>query len=105
MRGNLQEISQLLTTEGVITRRKHPELDASLRYLVRNGDLMRVLPGVYVSAAAALTIPVRIAALMAYAPDAVVTEAAAASVSFWPDIAVAHVTCAVRHRREPQPGQ
>jgi very-short-patch-repair endonuclease len=104
VRGNLQEIGQLLTTEGVITRRKHPELDASLRYLARKGDLMRVLPGVYVSAAVALTVRVRIAALMAYAPDAVLTEAAAASVSFWPDIPVEQVTCAVRHRREPQPG-
>jgi very-short-patch-repair endonuclease len=104
VRGNLREIGELLTTEGVITRRKHPELDASLRYLAGKGDLTRVLPGVYISAAAALTVRVRIAALMAYDPDAILTEAAAASVSFWPDIAVEQVTCAGRHRREPQPG-
>ncbi len=82
----------------------HPELDATLRYLAGKGDLTRVLPGVYASAATAPTARVRIAALMAYDPDAVLTEAAAASVSFWPDIDVGTVTCAVRHRRQPQPG-
>ena len=41
---------------------------------------------------------------MAYDPIAVLTEAAAASVSFWPRVSVETVTCAVRGRRAPQPG-
>jgi hypothetical protein len=56
------------------------------------------------SAATPLTARIRIAALIAYDPDAVLTEAAAASVSFWPAINVDTVTCAVRHRRQPQAG-
>ena len=104
MRANFHEIEQLLLTEGVVSRRRHPELDASLRYLVGRGELARVLPGVYAPAVAASSTRTRIKALMAYDPDAVLTEAAAASVAFWPEIAVDAVTCAVRHRREPQPG-
>ena len=104
MRTSFGDIHQLLTTEGVITRRKHPELDATLRYLTHKGDLARVLPGVYALAVTASTTRTRIQALMAFDPDAVLTEAVAASVSFWPEIGVETVTCAVRHRREPQRG-
>ena len=104
MRENYHEIDRLLNALGAISRRAHPELDSSLRYLAGKGDVVRVLPGVYASAGSELTTRVRIAALMAYDPDAVLTEAAAASVSFWPKIPVGAVSCAVRHRREPQPG-
>lgn len=104
MRENFIEISRILRTEGIVSRRSHPELDTTLRYLAGKGDLVRVLPGVYTSARSELTTRVRIAALMAHDPDAVLTEAAAASVSFWPKIPVGPVTCAVRHRRAPQPG-
>lgn len=101
---NSAEIARLLDQDGVISRRAHPELEAALRRLARRGDLVRVLPGVYASARSAGATRVRIAALMAYDLDAVLTEAAAASVSFWPSIKVETVTCAVRHRREPQRG-
>ena len=104
VRANFHEIEQLLLTEGVVSRRRHPELDASLRYLVGRGELARVLPGVYAPAVTASSTRTRIKALMTYDPDAVLTEAVAASVTFWPEIAVDAVTCAVRHRREPQPG-
>ena len=88
----------------MISRRAHPELEAALRRSARRGDLVRVLPGVYAPTRSAGSTQVRIASLMAYDPDAVLTEAAAASVSFWPKIRVDTVTCAVRHRREPQRG-
>jgi very-short-patch-repair endonuclease len=104
VRTNFHVIEQLLMADGVISRRKHRELDASLRYLVGRGVLARVLPGVYAQAEAASSTRTRIQALMAFDPDAVLTEAAAASVGFWPEITVDAVTCAVRHRREPQPG-
>lgn len=104
MRGNFDEVRRLVRNEGVISRRAHPELDATLRYLASRGDLRRVLPGVYASAQSELTTRTRIAALMAFDPDAVLTEAAAASVSFWPEIQVGSVTCAMRHRREPRRG-
>ena len=41
---------------------------------------------------------------MAYDPDAVLTGAVAACVSFWPGLAFGTVTCAVRCQRVPQPG-
>ena len=104
MRRNFRDIERLLNAEGVVSRRAHPELDATLRYLAGKGQLMRVLPGVYALAEAASTARIRIMALMAYDPDAILIEAAAASVSFWPDIKVEAVTCAVRHRRQPQRG-
>jgi hypothetical protein len=46
VRTRYQEIQRLLTTDGVIARREHPELDTTLSYLVRRGDLARVLPGI-----------------------------------------------------------
>ena len=104
MRRSFRDIERLLSAEGVVGRRAHPELDATLRYLASKGELARVLPGVYASATAPSTARIRIAALMTYDPDAILTEAAAASVSFWPDVKVEAVTCAVRHRRQPQRG-
>ena len=96
MRTNLEEIEQVLRTEGVISRRRHPALGRVGRSLAERGELVRVLPGVYASAASATTVRTRIAALMAYDPDAVLTAAAAASASFWPQVSVETVTCAVR---------
>ena len=104
MRKNFDEVARLLDEHGVLSHRRHPRLDTTLRYLASRGDLVRVLPGVYTSAGSELSTRIRIAAVMAYDPDAVLTEAAAASVSFWPKIGVASVTCAVRHRRRPQRG-
>jgi very-short-patch-repair endonuclease len=101
---NFGEIARLLDAHGVVGRRAHPELDSTLQYLASKGALTRVLPGVYAAPAAASSLPVRIAALIAYDPDAILTEAAAAKVSFWPDIKVGTITCAVRHRRQPQRG-
>ena len=78
MRTTFGEIDRLLNAEGVVSRRAHPELDPTLRYLAGKGQLTRVLPGVYASAATALTARTRIAALVAYDPDAILTEEAAA---------------------------
>ncbi len=101
---SVTEIARLLAQDGVVSRRAHPDLEPALWRLARRGDLARVLPGVYASARTEISTQIRIAALMAYDPDAVLTEAAAASVSFWPAVKVDTVTCAVRHRREPQRG-
>ena len=100
----LSDIQQLLTTQGIIVRRQHPELDTSVAYLARKGELKRLLPGIYAPAASASMPLIRMHALMAYDANAVLTEAAAASVSFWPTIAVGPVTCAVAHHRSAQRG-
>jgi hypothetical protein len=54
---------RLLTTDGVIARREHPELDTKLSYLVRRGDLARVLPGIYAAADQAMSLTSRLRAL------------------------------------------
>jgi very-short-patch-repair endonuclease len=100
----VQEIQQLLATDGVIARRDHPELATALGYLVRRGDLARVLPGVYAAADQAASVPTRVWALSRFDPDAILVGAVAAWLSFWPDLRVEVVECAVRHSRAPQTG-
>jgi hypothetical protein len=41
---------------------------------------------------------------MHWDPDAILVGAAAAWVSFWPEIRVSHVTCSLKHQRRPQHG-
>jgi very-short-patch-repair endonuclease len=104
VRTTFQEIQRLLTTDGVIARREHPELDTTLRYLVRRGDLARVLPGVYAAADQAMSLTSRVRALNRFDPDAILVGAVAARMSFWPDLRVDRIECAVRHSRARQPG-
>jgi very-short-patch-repair endonuclease len=93
-----------LTAAGVIARRDHPEWDTTLRYLVRRGDLARVLPGIYSAADQAASLQTRVRALSRLDPDAVLVGPVAARVSFWPDLRVDMIECAVRHSRAPQAG-
>lgn len=102
--GNFEEISLVLRAEGVVSRRRHSRLDGQVRQLVRSGDLARVLPGVYAPVESITTFETRIAALRSYDSDAVLTNEAAARISYWPDLPCSVVTCAVRGNREPQPG-
>jgi very-short-patch-repair endonuclease len=104
VRTTFHEVQRLLTADGVIARRDHPALDSTLRYLVRRGDLARVLPGIYSTADQAGTLQTRIRALSRLDPDAVLVGAAAARVSFWPDLKVELIECAVRHSRAAQVG-
>ena len=101
MRTSFREIQRLLTVEGVIARRDHPELDTTLRYLLRRGDLARVLPGIYAAADRAASQQTRVRALSCFDPDGILVGAVAAYISFWPDLRVDVVRCAVRHRRAP----
>jgi very-short-patch-repair endonuclease len=99
-----RDIQQILATEGVIVRRDHPKLAGSIAWLVRNGYLRPVLPGVYAEPEGCASIKTRIQALMHWHPDAVLIGAAAAWVSFWPEIRVSCITCSLKHHRQPQPG-
>jgi len=66
--------------------------------------LTTVLPGVYAPAEDADRAVTRMAALARWAPDAVLTDEAAASLTFWPKLEVPTVRCHLQHRRRPQPG-
>ena len=98
------EIDQLIARDGVILRRERPHLIGALNNLVRAGTLMPVLPGVYAPPGRATDFPTRVTAAMRLWPDAVLTEHAAAKVSFWPTIRVAEVACALPTTVAPQRG-
>ncbi|WP_375430111.1 DUF559 domain-containing protein [uncultured Friedmanniella sp.] len=103
MRANQDDINQIVTADGVIVRRRHPELAGALAWARRQGQLRSVLPGVYAPPESAGDLRVRIQALMLSEPDAVLTGVTAAQVSFWPDLAGDVVECAIR-RHLPHPG-
>ena len=98
MRTLQPEIEQLLATEGVIARREHPELASTIDWLVRNGSLRAVLPGVYAQLEMCDLFPTRVRALMRWDPDAILVGRAAARASFWPEIRAASVSCSLRHQ-------
>jgi very-short-patch-repair endonuclease len=100
----MHEIERLLATRGVIARRDHPELDTTLQYLVRRGDLIRVLPGIYAARDQGTSLQTRVRALRCFDPDAILVGAVAARLSFWPELQADVVECAVRHSRAPQTG-
>ena len=77
---------------------------SAIDWLVPNGGLRPVLPGVYAYPEACDSIRTRIQALMRWDPDAILLGAAAASLTFWPDIRVSRITCSLKHHRRPQPG-
>lgn len=79
---------------GLISLRTHPELAGSIRWLARSGRLRRILPGIYTDVPPPVEPEVRIAAAACWLPDGVVTAAAAARLSFWPDIRLSDISIA-----------
>jgi hypothetical protein len=100
----IHEIERLLAAEGVIARRQYPELDTTMRYLVRRGDLARVLPGIYAPRDRATSLESRVKAPQRLDSDAILVGAVAARLSFWPELRGDVVECASRHAKAPQPG-
>ena len=99
------EVELLLRTGGgLVVRREHPQLGASFDWLIREGTLATVLPGVYATPEIARTWQTRARALALRHRDAVLLGAAAARVSFWPGAPLNHVEAAVRCVLKPQPG-
>lgn len=94
----------LLSQEGVLARRQHPKLASTLDWMLRQGELRAVLPGIYAAASDADSLPARLAALPLWDPDAVLIGASAAQQSFWPSLRADPVTCAVKYHRPSQPG-
>jgi very-short-patch-repair endonuclease len=90
--------------DGVIARRDHPKLTGAIDRQIRNGALRQVVPGVYATPEECDSVHTRIVALMRWDPDAILMGAAAAWVSFWPEIRVSHVACSLKHKRRPQRG-
>ena len=70
---------------GPISRRDHPALANTVAWLVRQGKLVPVLPGIYAPPELARNVEVMMRAVSLRHTDAVVLGAAAARASFWPD--------------------
>lgn len=102
---NQKELSRLLAAgDGVVLLREHPGLKDVLRRQTAQGHVVPVLPGAYVPTELAGSATIRMRALARWDPDAVLTGAAAARVSFWPEIKLDRVDAAVGSHRRPQRG-
>ena len=99
------EVNALLQAAGgLVSRRDHPDLAASFDWLVREGRLTAVLPGVYAASELAHAWQTRVRALGLRHRDAVLLGAAAARVSFWPDAPLDRIEASVPSALKPQPG-
>jgi very-short-patch-repair endonuclease len=100
-----EQLNSLLRARGgLVVRRDHPELAGSFDWLLREGRLATVLPGVYVAPAIAESWQTRARALCLRHQDAVLLGAAAARISFWQAAPPDHIEAANRSVLKPQPG-
>jgi very-short-patch-repair endonuclease len=83
---------------GLISRRDHPSLANTMAWLVRQGKLVPVLPGIYAAPEIARGLEVRMRAVSLRHPDAVVLGAAAARASFWPEAPIRAIEVAAPTR-------
>lgn len=101
----ISELARLLADgDGVILVRENPHLKDVLRRQSAQGRVRAVLPGVYVPADLISNPWVTMQAVAKWDPDAVLTGAAAARLTFWPEIKLPRVDVAVRSQRRPQAG-
>jgi very-short-patch-repair endonuclease len=104
VRASRDEIERIVAADGLIASREHLGLRSAIEWRVRTGELQAVLPGVFAPPGTASLLTTRIAAVVRWDSDAVLTHEAAAAASFWPGIAVPVVRCAVRHERAQRAG-
>ncbi|RCK70735.1 DUF559 domain-containing protein [Desertihabitans brevis] len=95
--------AHLLESDGVVALHDHPQLRRSVEWAVRRGRLTRLLPGVYTSDPAALSLEQRVRAVCAWDPDAVVLGDAALRLVD-PLHPVGDVLLASPSRHRAQPG-
>ncbi|OYO10049.1 hypothetical protein CGZ98_13190 [Enemella evansiae] len=100
--GQRAQVQQLLADHGgVITLRDAGGLREAVRWLVRAGDLVPLLPGCYAAAGLADEPLIRAVAMRRYAPDAVLIGRSAAMFTGWPELAPTMLTVAAPRRRVP----
>ena len=99
------EVRSVVEREGVIARTRPSRAAGAMARLRRPGELVSVLPGVYAAARGGGR-PSRCGSPPSrrWAPDAVLTGATAAQLTFWPTVPGSEIECAVRWDRDPQPG-
>jgi len=98
-----EEIERLLREHGFLSRAAHRHLRHQMDYLQRRRLLVAVCPGFYVRAGTETDVDLRIRVTAAWHPDGILMGAAAARLSFDPDIEVPVIVMATRRkRRAPQ---
>ena len=100
------KIDSLLATEGpVFHLRSLPRpARATVKSAHEAGRLVRLLPGTYVEPQAQHDFATRCAAVAWWCPDAVIVGAAAARMTFWPDLPVRQIDVARRGYVPDAPG-
>jgi very-short-patch-repair endonuclease len=99
-----EDVHDLVARAGVVARRDHRHLSGSFDRLLRNGELVAILPGVYADAGRASAWETRVAAVALRQPDAVLVGTTAARLTFWPGVRATDVECASERECEPRAG-
>jgi very-short-patch-repair endonuclease len=100
-----EEVNSLLRTHGgLVVRRDHPKLAGTFDWLLRNGKLVTVLPGVYAPPEIAESWQARARAVGLRHHNAVLLGGAAARISFWPEAPLERIEAASRSVLPPQRG-
>lgn len=94
--GSMDLVTWVQTHGPLVSRRDHHGATSTLDSSVRRGLLTAVLPGVYLLTGVADNLRWRVAAVMAWRPDAVVCGTAAARLTFWPELRVDIIDVAAR---------
>lgn len=97
------ELEHLIRHDGLVSRRRHLELRHQIVSALRRGELVPVLPGIYVAPHQRTDHELLLQVVAAWDADAVVTGAAAAAATFWPTVSVPTIDV-VTKRRNAQPG-
>jgi very-short-patch-repair endonuclease len=97
-------LAELLANDGLVTRRAHPELVQAIKRAHASGELVRVLNGSYLASGVAGSVTHRVRALIDHDPDVVVTGAAAARLTWWPELPVPVIDAYRRGRSAPADG-
>ncbi|MFT3861897.1 DUF559 domain-containing protein [Micropruina sp.] len=100
----MERVLELLQAEGgVLVRRQHPTITRQLDHCLATGRLVPVLPGIYSAPEPGWQVKIRAAA--AFRPGGVISGAAAARITWWPECPITSVTVAVsREVRGSYPG-
>ena len=104
MRKLLDEVREIVDREGVVARHDHPELRGATERLLRVGELVPVLPGIYSTSSRALDRDIRVLAVARRERDAVFVDRTAAQLSFWPKLPGDEVSYALASVREARRG-
>lgn len=93
---------RILAERLVIRVADDPTLRGAIHHLADRDDVVAVLPGVYCATTLATDFAVRVLAVASWDPDAILTDTAAAKLTYWRDIAVPQFV-ARSARRSPRP--